>query len=86
MAKDNQVLDWLLSIDFVEDDMKEDLQPLNVASCLLFTYFIGILCTIGHLQFFTVFDLLSTLLSLLYLAIYFNLLWTHSKIHLESFK
>jgi hypothetical protein len=86
MAKDYQFLDGLLSIDLVEDDMEEDLQPLDVGSRLLFTYFVGILSAIGHLQFFTVFYLLSTCFSLLYLAMYFNLLRTHSKIHLECLK
>jgi hypothetical protein len=59
MAKDNQFLDWLLSIDFVEDDMEEDLEPLDVASCLLLSYLVCILGTVGHLQFFAVFDLLT---------------------------
>ena len=60
MAKDNQFLDWLLSIDFVEDDMEEDLEPLDVASCLLLSYLVRILDAVGHLQFLAMLDLLTT--------------------------
>ena len=60
MAKDNQFLDWLLSIDFVEDDMEEDLEPLYVASCLLLSYLVRILDAVGHLQLLAMLDLLST--------------------------
>ena len=60
MAKHNQFLDWLLSIDFVEDDMEEDLEPLDVASCLLLSYLVRILDAVGHLQLLAMLDLLST--------------------------
>ncbi len=60
MAKDNQFLDWLLSIDFVEDDMEEDLEPLDVASCLLLSYLVRILDAVGHLQLLAMLDLLTT--------------------------
>jgi hypothetical protein len=40
--------------------MEEDLEPLDVASCLLLSYLVRILDAVGHLQFLAMLDLLTT--------------------------